>query len=170
MTTSEILSDALPRVPSFCEYTPLSKISLAVGWAYPQMEDNICFNFHLSTMLLNWTETVPLYVIIDFFLVLSEEHLDKIVHLPFPAWIQEPQKVVDVLLPAPAQRWNVQRAKRLLAMTSELKEWFQSLLAQVASLPQTPRELLKQIFFRSAAKIEVFEFLCDNSHSPLVLH
>eukprot|EP01039_Chlorochromonas_danica_P010709 gene10709-11887_t len=169
VTTSEIIDDALPRYPSFCEYTPPTKIRLTVGWAYPQMEDDVCFNFHLSSMLLDWTETVPLYVIIDFFFVLDEESLDKVVHLPFPAWIKEPQKVLDVLLPAGPARWNAQRVKRLLAIASELQEWFQSLLAQVKSLPQTPRELLKQIFFRSTAKIEVFEFICDGS-SSLALH
>jgi hypothetical protein len=134
-----------------------SKVTIHVGWAAPS-DDGFFFNFHINMYGFEWHETVDFEQLISLDSFLSSSASFK--HVPFPAYTSKEQVRIGNVM-SNTTTFSSDDIRMLCQFAKILENWINEIFSRATELDNEPRQLLKQIFFRSEEKLLKFDILCD---------
>jgi hypothetical protein len=135
-------------------------MAVKVGWSYPNY-DSVLLNVHFFPLRkkFQWSETISLTALNELYeLVCNEANNQEFGVFPGKDLQDEPklQKLLTHKFKAP---WDKTKAEILVRVAREVQQWLENIVNSLPSLPRDVSEMVKQYFFRSVEKIEVYESL-----------
>lgn len=136
------------------------KMNLKVGWALPIYgEIHLNVHFRPAKKKFYWTETVSLSMMADFY-ELVQKNVPNHERFVYPlADLQDEEKLSKMLLQKPKTPFNKIAVNHLVRVAHDLEIWLNGLFLEFVSLFRDVQEMMKQLFFRSLQKIEIYEWM-----------
>lgn len=141
-------------------YQDRYNIHVAVGWAFPETDDELFINVHILYDMMDWTDVVD-YKLLQDLKKSVNNHTEEFRYVSFPAL--SAGEIMDTIQMLWETEYNSDNIKQLEKMAKTMAVWIESVLSAVGRLDDESRRICKQLFFRSVAKLEKYATLATRS-------